>query len=286
VEGYQMQQPASSQVTPPTNWFERSKDAVAILGGLSAFFIALLWYFGWSYNQEYFKALNIPYSQLSFPIWEYGMVGWSQFPGFAFYVIVYIAITYAKYLSVTLREAWTKIPRGWVIFCWVFSFIGIVILMFSKANGYLVLSVAMILYLIQPSPIEKGSVSSIEYVSFFIISLAFTIAMIFVGQSFSGIAGREGAARHIQREALTVTILLDTPVMSDLQPIAVPHGEQSLYSYDNLLLLTYNNDYYYVAQSIDSACRPTKVYVIPRQYVVGADYRDEPALRPTCRVRP
>jgi hypothetical protein len=58
--------------TSDRKWLSSIKDIVAIVGGITAVVVALLWAIGRSYVDGYYAGVNIPLFQANLTLWTMG----------------------------------------------------------------------------------------------------------------------------------------------------------------------------------------------------------------------
>src|SRR5206468_1387533 len=94
------------------------RDAINIIGGSAALIIALLWYLGRRYSIGYFSALNIPYSQITLSLWEYGEFSVNSISSFllGLFLICMVAVPLSHGATVPRMLYVVLDKRGKIIF--------------------------------------------------------------------------------------------------------------------------------------------------------------------------
>ena len=87
----------------------------------------------------------------------------------------------------------------------------------------------------------------------------------------------------LTEEVPRVRLTLAGSLLSDVpNPTSVVVNNDTLFRYDGLYLLTYNDKRYFLFQSINSECKPEQVYVLQEEHIRNIEYIDIPPLKPDC----
>ena len=116
-----------------------------------------------------------------------------------------------------------------------------------------------------------------------ILSLAITLS-ITLGDVKT--AGAQAARLFITEHTLQTKMVLNAPALVDVQPTVMYTGANSLYVYDGLYLLTYNDRRYFVFKDVSPECRPAQVFVVKEEQVLTMQYLSSAPLSVECTPVP
>ncbi len=243
------------------------KEFVGILLSLSAFLTALFYFTGHAFMVNFFQEMNIPSNLLTMSLWEYGEVGWRYFVIYLFWAAV---LVFVGAVAVGLMVVAVSFLREWGR---KHSFHTRV--KFFKKRSQLQLSSA-----------SRGLVDRVLGT----LRLLSVIIVIFIGVTFVIYAAGQDAGRGgmtAGREAILNAQLLT--IVTDY-PLDIPGGtkietpeKNTLYRYDNLYLLTYNEDRYFAYRTLGAEmCRPNEVYIIAAENIRQSVLSVRPANAPGC----
>lgn len=237
------------------------RDIVSVISSLGGLIVALLWIAGRYYTAAYFEAMNIPFSQINYSVWEYaGVAGPKLFYivlaksylplsviASALGIVLLIMLTLQILLpqlrlfdaTRTLRMSFTRLPR----------------------NIQNLIAVAVMLYLV-----------------YFLMQATI---------EFSDSGLREGQQTVLRRSyAVEVYSTIGIPLGLVQTP---SRSEDGLYHYPDLWLLTHNNGKYYLFREIDpKSCKPEQVFVVPDVESIYVVVKERTPVRPACtaEIRP
>jgi len=211
------------------------RDTATILGGITGFFVAVLWLAGRSYMAGYFSAMNIPAVQINFSIWEYAEASWQRlifyFLGRIYTPLVVIATSVP---TVLLGAAFVQriFPR--------LRLFDAILKLESQARKLRVNFKAMLVF-------------SLGVYLFYLLLLSF-VDINKTGQN----VGRNAVLKR--SHAIEV-------YSTDSLPLgpgeAVPGTAPGLIHYSGLRLLTSNNGKYYLFREVDAlTCKPAQVFIV------------------------
>src|SRR5690348_16956881 len=94
--------------TSNKNIIDVTKDAITIVGGVTAILIGLFWVLGRQFRDGYYSSLNIPSYQLIFDVWDYGEITWIPVFAFLFFSVLLVRLINIsegnKYVSVYYKS--------------------------------------------------------------------------------------------------------------------------------------------------------------------------------------
>jgi hypothetical protein len=237
------------------------REVVGVISSLGGLVGALLWIAGRYYTAAYFEAMNIPFSQINYSVWEYAGVAGpklfyivlakSYFPlsilATALGIVLLITFTLQRLLpQLRLLDAMRALPLA---------------LARLPRNIRNLIVIALILYLV-----------------YFLMQATI---------EFSDSGLQEGKQTVLTRSyAVEVYSTTGIPLGMTQTP---RRNEDGLYHYPDLWLLTHNNGKYYLFREIDrETCRPEQVFVVPDTEAIYVVVEQRTPVRPTCtaEIRP
>lgn len=221
------------------------KEIIGSLVAAGGLFVAVLWVAGRVCASGYFEAMNIPMYHTSFSIWEYAEVAWFPLILYSLITVVVISLT------------------AWIIFL-LANFV------FSRLAHRLEKNIKR-----RPPKIPNGP--RLPAATMFIVAYlaACGLVLLFVvitSFGFIFLFGQDLGRHVVLESAKQIEVITNTPQVLGVPKIissTVNSTTSTLYVYEGLRLLTYNEGKYYLFREIDPVtCRPKLVYVInEKQYV-------------------
>jgi hypothetical protein len=249
----------SKQPTPSVEGkrpFDYLRDWVG-LATATGIFSALLYLAGRSFASGYFRAMNIPSYQVSFSIWEYGQVAWLP-------LLIYPTIMFgsAGLLSLLLSAIndwlgpYIKKFKEWV---WkIFNKKD------TKASSNMGFSKETRRWFI------VVMVSILAILSILVVDG--TLYFVYKWGELSGLI-------NVVHNSAEIEVSSESPL--PLQNEVVDN--QSYYLYENHQMLTFNNNKYYMFNSIDTVtCRPLEVFVVDSSNLIQVDIMKPISLDHKC----
>ncbi|MGD8457354.1 MAG: hypothetical protein PVF83_13315 [Anaerolineales bacterium] len=233
-----------TQSTNKQDFYKRAVEIIVLIGGLSGFFVALLWVFGRAYARGYFEAMNIPTYYVSFSTWEYAEVGWPSLI-YPVSILLFSFCCINKIITSMIKNMKGAAYKFRLIYNFVISFLG-------RAGIILLV---------------------------FIISSFAAFELLKYASSIGNRVGYQNVMNGgVQIDLLSKTPLnLDTP-SSDLEEISEELSQY--YVYTKYRLLNYNSGKYFLFKDIDTTtCKPKKVFVVYEEQLVQVNiYSVEPIV--------
>lgn len=231
------------------NSLKRGKEAIAIWSGLVGLFVTAMWMLGRAYARGYFeRAMKIPLYHLQFSVWEYGETSW------------WILLLGAGIIALLS---------------------GFIILLLDLVFDLLYANVHILRTVIQSQQVQK-IMKILAIVIIFVIPLLITLGF----QQMATEVGTEVGRKIVTEEGLKLDLVSDTPLhlgSSKTVLTTTISDTESLFYYQDLRLLTFNNGRYFVFNRLDSAtCQPESVYVVDEDQLVQVRIETAPALLPEC----
>jgi hypothetical protein len=233
------------------------RDVVGVISGLGGLIVALLWIAGRYYTAAYFEAMNIPFSQINYSVWEYAGVAGPKL----FYIV--LAKSYFPLLVIA-------------------SALGIVLLLIFTLQKLLpqlrlldaIQSLRLSLTQLPRNIRNLIAVAIMLYLVYFLMQATI---------EFSDSGLREGQQTVLGRSyAVEVYSAVGIPLGMTETP---SRDEDGLYYYPDLWLLTHNNGKSYLFREIDQGtCQPEQVFVVPDTESIYVVVSERTPVRPTCTV--
>jgi len=268
---------------------QKSKDVIAILGGLIGVFVVLLWLAGRSFTAGYYEAMNIPYSHITLSVWEYAERGWTWLVG---------------YSIVALFAIGSGLTLGYVVWVFLESLVGWAKNLFETIYQRVVKTkqqvkkdenkrwltwIQRILTEVYEKLVKRILLAG--YVLFVIIYICSVLLVILLGvQRVLALLYDQGIKegnKDVTRNGTQVELISDKPLVLGTPSLISTTDNSTLYLYQGFRLLTYNDNRYYVFENVDSnTCRPESVYIVDRGQLVQVNLSSVPALMPNCVPQP
>jgi len=263
---------------PPRPITDSLKEIIGLITGVSAIIVASLWYFGRSYQKGYSYVTNIPLEQLNFSIWDYGEDAWG-FLG--------LSVVCGLIISGFLLPFYNKrIVKGnrinehrfryTLLTAIVFS-LGLFIFMSTQSiiiKIVLLFIGSLILYYILSIYPFSAANKRIRLRGVLLISsaaLIFIVYLIMVGE-LSSIRGQARAKFFLSTASTKMRITTSNAPLGDISTTqAITVGQDLLFQYEPMYLLTYNDKRYYLIEGIGADCRPLKVHIVKEDNVRSAE---------------
>jgi len=306
-----MTTPSEKSQEPSSNWLNVVKESTTIATAIAGLFVALVWVLGRIYLKGYFETINIPTSQVSLSLWEYGELGWSLLLTLIFLVIFTVTIEFVihsparlftRYLANRFhfdrkRHTTSKYIITYIV--WIVAgfiipskFIPGTASTEVKITVYAIL--LLILLLTSSSPLDEkrnleeephrqsriNSRRRIDNIIFLsLVSYLLIAFLISSAYDYGTIDGRF----FVTEKALKARFLLSGPLLVGIPSIEQKLGTNTIASrYDDLYVLLNNDHHYFVFKFIDSQCEPEKVYVIKEENVLSIEYMSSVPLKTDC----
>jgi hypothetical protein len=228
---------------------QQGKEAVAIWGGLAGLLVAVMWILGRAYARGYFEdAMGIPLYHLKFSTWEYGEPAW----------------------LILLVE-------------------GVVILLSGISLSFVVdfvYSRIRMPEMIRQSQLIQRLKKPLAVSIVFVVPLILTILF----QESARKVGADMGYRVVTEKGIELDLVSNTPLQlgsSKTLSNTIVSETDSLFSYQDYRLLTFNEGRYFVFQQVDYAtCRPKHIYIIDEDQLVQVKMEPASALSPGCTSLP
>jgi hypothetical protein len=229
------------------------KEIVGVITGISAVIVASLWYFGRNYRKGYSDFVNIPLEQLNFSMWDYGEDAW-----------VYLGL--AICCGILFWGAIILASRKEILHCdliknyYLYWFIGICVIIslalmgvFSVNLSLMIRSVVLLVcsilayfaaaILIYNANDQGNIIKNILLTA--PISVAFMIYLLMAGN----IVYDRGVARasfFLAHDSTKVIITTSNAPIAGITSTRISNiGQDVLFQYKDMYLLTYNDKRYY-----------------------------------------
>lgn len=290
-----------SFVTTPSNarqshytWLESLKDSVTTLGGVAALAAVLLWYLGRRYGSGYFHALNIPFFEVDFSIWEYGEVSIHFFMIGLMIVPFFVAVVYSvvfnersifrmitwklriSLLAVCLLALLVTLSlnlTGLVASTRILISSGILLISFGLMYGaFFRRQTPQAAASDDDGPANRRRTASIEIVDAVPVVVLLFLMLGFLS-TYAYEKGESVGKDFVARIALHAKMTLDGPLIDNsFSKGSFDAGGKSLHFYQGLRLLLHNNKRYYFFSDVGVDGRPQEVYVVPEDHVQSISY--------------
>lgn len=275
------------------NWLESLKDSVTILGGITALAAVLLWYLGRRYGDGYFRALNIPFFEVDFSIWEYGEVSWQVFMMGLIIVPFFVSVVYSVVFNEGsfFRMITWKLRISLLAPCVLAYFVTARSLIGSVTSTKILISTGILLIcfaivygaavrgqtLQNAASDDDGSAKRSRTPSIEIVdAVPVLVLLFFILWFLSAFAYEQGETvgkDFVARHALNTKMTLDGPLIDNsFSKGSIEAGGKSIYFYQGLRLLLHNNKRYYFFSDVGIDGRPQEVYVVPEDHVQSISY--------------
>lgn len=296
-----MSLPVGEQEGVVWNWREDVKDSVTVLAGASAVIVVLVWFFGLGFSNGYFESMNIPLFQLSFTLWDYGGVSVVYLLLSCVYVLLFVGTLLLRRRGVLLlQDAYTSSPKVIRALLNISVFVVLVVVFFGTfyesmdpkylcglmIYGTLVVIASkgksdeqLLKEMIYNGEVRQYTFKSLmQWASFAFVFVMLLLLLRLVIQDVGSAAGR----RMVTERAPQVRLIVSRPVIASHDVVVTGSSGESLYTYENLRLLTYNNGKYFLYSTVGEDCKPEQVYIIREESIMSTEYMSSVPIKPNC----
>jgi hypothetical protein len=240
------------------------KEFLGAAVSLSALVTALFYFSGRAFVNCFFQEMNIPHHQFELTVRQYSEMGWS-------YVAQYIfKIAYYCLLGSTLMGLLVLVVH--LVGMWVSKQF---LRNRTKPTSRLPLP-RWSRSLLEPA-VKAIKISAMATLAI----LAIVIVVALAGQE-AGQAGMQ-AGREAILNAQHLTLISDHPLDIPDETVIRSSPDHTLYRYEGLYVLTYNQERYFLYRSLGvSVCRPERVFIVEADQVMQAILENRPANAPNC----
>lgn len=282
----------------PSTW-QTIERTIAVLAGISTLVLVSFWYIGRRYALGFFEAINIPVSLTIANTWEYAE------PGGQIILISLIPLSFLFILAGVLSKIVDLIShlrqkylvnKGYAFpDIAIFSLIlGIGILSISFTWPLVITTITWSLFALwglvlldawnmpddkqDDKKIEKNhnedrrqlSLALIAFGLFVLIVVGGFVSVLIVVESLAINTGKN-RGKEVVNQAPHVKVVAREPLPIDATSKIFTIRGTSFVSYDNLYLLTYNNDRYYFYECIDQDNKPNPVYMLDQELITSVE---------------
>ena len=235
------------------------QEAVTVLGGLTGILVASFWLAGRFYAAGYFGAMNIPYYQINFSVWEYAELSWLRLI-FYFLNRIYPFLVLFATVPLTLLFSVFILQRLFPTLRLAAAIRNIV----AQIEGLRVNITYLVLF------------SLIIYFSYLFVEALTDI------RKTGELAGR----RIVLSDNYAVQVY-----SKDYLPLGTPRvlsgTTPPVLEYSGLRLLTFNNGKYYLFREVDPInCSPLHVFIVTDSPDIIIVLSSVDAIDPPCATTP
>jgi hypothetical protein len=233
------------------------RDIVGVISSLSGLIVAMLWIAGRYYTAAYFEAMNIPFSQINYSVWEYAGVAGPK--------LFYIALE-KSYLPLSIVASSLAI----VLF---------IIFTLQRLLPQLCLLDAM-----RALPLALARLpGNIRNLIVVVVMLYLVYFLIQATIEFSDSGLQQGQQDVLQESYAVEVYSRDAIPLGTAEPSAAE--QDGVNHYAGLWLLTHNNGKYYLFREVDpGSCKPKQVFVVPDTESIYVVVKERTPVHPACTV--